>query len=182
MISAEMSSTSTSEEQIQALSDLLADAVSPVKEIIQAYDPELTYEEVLPKIETFPVSDLEATAIFLGQDVRCATSGVKKYHSEKSLSDWIIMRIEALFPQKCTECSESYTVKRTEKPPVRCNYCDAGLHNCAAILAEDGNKTNTKSRTWMCHDCVSKHTLERFTSHLPDGGPPNPTLNSTQFK
>ena len=179
MISEDMTSTNTTEEQLRILSELLAEADTPVKEVLQAYDPKLTYEEMLPKIETLPVSDLEATAVFLGQEVKSMT-GQKKYCSERTLSDWIIMRIEALFPQTCRECTESYTVKRTDTPPVRCNYCDAGLHNCAAILAEAGDKTKTRSRIWMCNDCVSKHTLERFNSHLPDGGPPNPTLNSTR--
>eukprot|EP00116_Pleurobrachia_bachei_P002386 sb/3462648/ len=175
----DMTSTNTTEEQLRILSELLAEADTPVKEVLKAYDPKLTYEEMLPKIETLPVSDLEATAAFLGQEATCV-SGQKKYSSERTLSDWIIMRTEALFPQTCRECSESYTVKRTDTPPVRCNYCDAGLHDCAAILAEAGDKTKTRSRIWMCNDCVSKHTLERFNSHLPDGGPPNPTLNSTR--
>ena len=162
------------------LTELKLDARSPVKEVIEAYDPSLNYEENLNKLEAISASNLEATAIFLGQDVRCATSGVQKYHSVTTLADWIIMRIEGFGPQKCSECTETYSVKRNENPPVRCYICGGGLHNCAKILAEVSSSASaSKSRIWVCSPCLGKQTLERFTSHLPDGGP-DPSLNSTR--
>ena len=160
------------------LTELKHDARTPVKEVIEVYDPSLNYEENLTNLEAIPASNLEATAIFLGQEVRCATSGVQKYHSVTTLADWIIMRIEGFCPQICSECTETYSVKRNENPPARCYICGGGLHNCAKILAEV-RSTATKSRIWVCSPCLGKQTLERFTSHLPDGGL-DPSLDSTR--
>ena len=39
------------------MSELKADAVSPVLEVLSGYDQTLSYEENLTKIESFPVSD-----------------------------------------------------------------------------------------------------------------------------
>ena len=165
------------------MSELLSDAASPVKEVLQVYDQSLGYEDNLMNIESLDIASLEATAVFLGQEVRCGPSNVQRYRSVRTLADWVIMRIKGLFPQKCLECSESYIIRRSDKPPARCNYCGGGLHNCPAILAEARAATGAKSRVWMCSGCLSKHTLDRFTSHLPgdaDGSALDPTHNSTR--
>ena len=165
------------------MTELLSDADSDVKEVLQLYDQSMTYEENLCNIESQEISSLEATAAFLGQEARSGASSIQRYRSARTLSDWIIMRIEGLFPQSCLECNESYTLRRTDTPPVRCNYCGGGLHNCAAILAEANTVSSAKSRVWMCNGCLSKHTLERFTSHLPVDPPTIndiPSLSSTR--
>ena len=96
------------------LTELKQEARTPAKEVIEVYDPSLNYEENLNNLEAIPASNLEATAIFLGQEVRCVTSGVQKYHSVTALA--IIMRIEGFGPQTCSECAETYSVKMNESP------------------------------------------------------------------
>ena len=163
------------------MADLVSDAVSPVKDVLLAYDQTLGYEDNLSKIESLSVCDLEATASFLGQEARFGSSNIQRYRSLRTLADWIIMRIEGLFPQTCLECCESYTIRRTDDPPVRCNYCGGGLHNCPTILEAAGETSRAKSRVWMCNGCLAKHTLERFSCHMPvDTTALDPTLNSTR--
>ena len=163
------------------MADLVSDAVSPVKDVLLAYDQTLGYEDNLSKIESLSVCDLEATASFLGQEARFGSANIQRYRSLRTLADWIIMRIEGLFPQTCLECCESYTIRRTDDPPVRCNYCGGGLHNCPTILEAAGETSRAKSRVWMCNGCLAKHTLERFSCHMPvDTTALDPTLNSTR--
>ena len=49
--------------------------------------------------------------------------------SKDKLVDIIHLRIQALLPDICMYCSDTYTVKPDEEPTISCYVCEQGVHD-----------------------------------------------------
>ena len=136
------------------------EAGTEVKRLLAAYKPTVKYETNLKALLKFDEAVVEESATYLGAKPRNQT-GDKRYKSKKSLTDWIIMAIEGLFPQFCAACDSNYTIKRGEEPRFRCSSCGGGSHDCAAIT--DHPLMKIPGFSWTCFGCTAKNTLETFT-------------------
>ena len=72
------------------------------------------------------------------------------------------MKIESLFPARCTDCFETYQPELEDTPIFTCWSCYRHSHNCAVIseLGEAIEKIRgSNGFKWMCLDCSEKTNL-----------------------
>ena len=163
-------------EQKEVIKKLTEEASDPVKPLLQAYNDEGEYDENLETLKTFEESVLEEAALFLGGKPRDG-EGKQLYRNYHSLSDWIIMAIEGLFPQHCKTCNDTYTIKRGDTPRFRCVQCWGGSHDCAKMPT-----TIPAGFSWICSSCTEKNELERFVGEEAEFKSPLRSASSIQRK
>ena len=117
--------------------------------------------------------ELEACASFLKIALVNPADNKKLFSNKTLLADRIILKIEALFPQKCQECKEQYcsTLNMAQEDTLfECFLCTQLSHNCATlknIHAALKELTLPKGMVWFCEGCHSKNNLCRTTEENP---------------
>lgn len=149
------------------IGDLLNMADAQAKKVISSYDDEEeSHSKNKANLKKHDAPHLEACATFLGFRELRSTDNKKQYKNLSVLADRIILRIEALFETTCDDCEEKYQNTLTDEPPIRCQLCDQGSHNCDTmvekirqlqILTESDKKP--RGMVWMCHGCHKKNSM-----------------------
>ena len=148
-----------------AIGELLNGADENSKKVISSYNFSASYKVNLSSLKSYNATVLEDCAVFLGFTPRCQQNK-KLYKNLTTLSDRIILRIESMFEIHCDECDSMYRNKRTDEPPLNCQLCLQGCHNCTGMLEKitayeklcsDGNCP--AGIVWMCHECKKKNDL-----------------------
>jgi hypothetical protein len=161
---------------------------SAIKEIIRAYDPNVTYKQNLDMISgsRFKSDDLEYCAKYLKLKTRDDNNN-KIYHSKAKIADRIIMKIESYFEDECDECQQPYRNSiedNTDTVPMRieCFLCLQGSHNCK----EMGLKATIVSDTsplplglvWLCRGCRLRNDLLAPTKKVRKKTPSTPSAGA----
>ena len=160
MTNANLNDTTVPDDTSLVIGGLVNAADSLTKKVISAYRFDVVYQKNLEIIRTFDCKHLEAAAMFLGGNPGSKADKTKRYQNRTTLADWLIMRLESLFPCECEGCNEKYCVKLGVNPPVRCFLCNQGSHDCEAMSGSVGTKPGS---TWLCKPCRDKNNrIEPF--------------------
>ena len=170
------------ERQLDILAQLITDAPDPaVQTVLRSYDPKMTTKELKKSLNKSRAEPLTATLAFLG--VQRTPNDVKDTTIDK-----IIVRIQALFPDKCNMCNEDYVVRLSDTPLLKCAACTQGIHQrCLAqklgvaeveletMTTEDVkrriNPLGLESVIYLCGYC--------FNDNYSEEVPPIPATPST---
>ena len=160
MTNANLNDTTVPDDTALVIGGLVNAADSLTKKVISAYRYDVVYQKNLAILRTFDCKHLEAAAVFLGGNPGSKADKTKRYQNRTTLADWLIMRLESLFPCECEGCNEKYCVKLGVNPPVRCFLCNQGSHDCEAMSGSVGTKPGS---TWLCKPCRDKNNrIEPF--------------------
>ena len=164
---AKMPLASTLKDPETILGELLNLSVNnkSAQQVFNAYNLDGAFEDNLATLHQLSEKPLEAAAELLGAAPK--VGGKKRYKNRTTLSEWIIMRISALFPYECGACGEEYQVERLASPTRRCHQCGQGSHDCKTFLESIKASVGTSpiGTAWLCHPCFSKNRLEAFPGY-----------------
>ena len=146
--------TSVPDEISLVIGGLVNAADSLTKKVLSAYRYDVVYQKNLEHLRTFDCRHLETAAVFLGGNPGSKADKTKRYQNRTTLADWLIMRLESLFPCECEGCHQKYCIKLGVNPVVRCFLCDQGSHDCEAMNGSVGTKPGS---TWLCKPCSDKN-------------------------
>ena len=136
-----------------------------IKEIIKCMDMEEMYQKKYQKTRKNIVDYLTT---FKGKEKEQIISGAIEYITDECLpANWmtqksesqllnIIMALRNRMPNWCTGCKDWYSVKKGDKPKLKCMMCDVGRHEC--------NNNNESpigiGISWICPECIDINTRE----------------------
>ena len=165
-----MSSTNTELKEPEiVLGDLLnlASHHPRALKVFSAFKIEAKYEKNLEVLRKLSCPELEEAAELLGAVP--LVGGNKRYKNRTTLAEWIIMRIEALYPYRCGTCKELYQVERLATPLRRCHNCGMGSHDCEEFQKAVKTLQGTlMGQVWLCDVCFSNDRLEAFPDNSID--------------
>ena len=146
---------------------LLHDGNDAMKKVFSSYDVKLHHERNKKNIMKLSVPILEECA--LGLNIKTRHDG-KKLDNKDGLVNKILMRVNALMPAKCQECSQIYKIELQENPLFSCRKCSRGSHSCRTIA---DFKTNLPpiligGFVWLCLSCLP---VVNMSEDLPDECP-----------
>ena len=147
------------------------------RKVLAAYKLEVDYDQNLAKLRSFDCLHLEAAATFLGGNPGSKADKTKKYENRTTLADYIIMKLEGLFPCECEGCKEQYCIKLGDNPAFRCFLCQQGSHDCDSMAGTVGTAPGS---TWLCMPCKKKNgRIESFMGELDST---DLNLSDTEFE
>ena len=160
----------TMEEINEARSSVIAEFVvkadsQAVKDVLRLYKPVMTHYQLQKAFEGTTMKLLVETTNFLG------VPGSEKY-SKPAIINKLITRIQSLFPDECSICSQEYVVKLDETVLLSCSICGQGIHprclaqkigvaeaDLATFTTEDirmkVNPCGLQTLTYLCGPCHS---------------------------
>ena len=170
---------------IAGLADLVGQAPAGMRDVLCVWSPQKPSNVIVSELSNrkFTLSVLQPVlAWLLNKNV---SDPIIKSLKKGDIAQEIILGIERLLPDTCSECKQEYTVGRQDKPGLRCQGCGQGFHQpCLESLL--GGKTTLPalpgSLYWLCGSCApcyelvttvgqggrSKPGRKRLVSVLPD--------------
>ena len=174
---ANINDSNMADENSLVIGGLVNIADDLTRKVLAAYKLEVDYDKNLAKIRTFDCLHLEAAATFLGGNPGSKADKTKKYENRTTLADYIIMKLESLFPCECEGCKEQYCIKLGDNPAFRCFLCQQGSHNCEAM---SGTVGTAPGAAWLCMPCKKKNgRIESFMGELDST---DLNLSDTEFE
>ena len=105
----------------------------------------------------FLATDLKGTLAWLTSSRECDVKGTKH-----DVAQQLLIALEALLPDMCQVCSELYTVKREDRPSLRCKGCSQAFHQACYDRLEIGPSLAELPGefSWLCSVCAPKYQLQ----------------------
>ena len=147
--------TVSTEEQKEGLVKLIASCTNEdTIKVLGLYDPSKTKHQQIVALKTLHVPVLRSACT----ELKVQTVGLSK----DKLVDIMHLRIQALLPDICMYCSDTYQVKPDEDPTISCYVCEQGVHDKCLTdkLDELGMNANIFSIPgiyWICEHCDSQY-------------------------
>ena len=138
-----------------------------IKEIIKCMEIEEIY---LKKYQKTKKNIVDYLTSFSQEDKEQILSGAiefindeglpANFMTQKSESQIInlIVALRNMMPNWCTGCKDWYSVKRGDKPKLRCMLCNVGRHEC-----DKNNESHIGDGiVWICPECIDINISEGF--------------------
>ena len=105
-------------------------------------------------LSSFSVPILDQCATCLKIDIKNSLG--KKIYNKSSLIKQILLKVRALFPSMCAECSKKYSVGLEANAYLYCSRCTRGCHDCSIFQTVHSNMQSStlKGLVWMCWECM----------------------------
>ena len=112
------------------IGELLRIADNTSRKVLTAFDSSRDPDDNIQVLSKLSRTTLDECAVLFSVDS-------KSFSNREKLSRRIVFEILALFPTKCSDCSEEYTIKLGENPTLRCFICLQGSHDCEELTASN---------------------------------------------
>ena len=153
------SSENVDSEKVKVIiGKLIEKAEQSVRPVISVFDNSQSRAVITKRFDKFSLPILESCAEFLG--IALADKDGYKLFTKKSLMDRIYCGLNALMPDRCSECNVEYVIDHVPEvePFFSCFKCFKGSHSCERniLLHQALSALNTPSGfVWLCNTCYS---------------------------
>lgn len=157
-----MVSDSVDQKIKSTIGDLLGRADPVSKKVLTAFDPSKDPGVNKRSLLKFSRPDLEVFAEFLSIQLEDSRSKAKLFSNREKLVNHVVLRITALYPSTCSECSSEYQVKFGTTPALRCFICSQGSHDCnevTALIETLRTVPPLSGSVWLCSGCYNANNL-----------------------
>ena len=181
-----MASDSVDQKIKSTIGGLLGRADPVSKKILTAFDPSKDPAVNKRSLLKFSRTDLEVFAEFLSIPLEDSRSKTKLFSNREKLVKHIVLRITALYPSTCSECSSEYQVNFGTAPALRCFICSQGSHDCdefnALIETLHTVPSHLSGSVWLCSGCYDANNLSPIAAlrETPPSASATPISTSPQ--
>ena len=127
---------------MNGLADLVGQAPPAMRDILCVWSPDKPANVIATELNSkqYTVAVLQpALAWLLNTDVTDPI--VKDLKKKADIVQAVILGIERLLPDTCSECLESYAVRRDSPPGLECKGCGQGFHQPCLEKITGGSPT-----------------------------------------
>ena len=72
----------------------------------------------------------------------------------------LLISLEALLPEICGVCDQTYVIDRSDTPSLRCSGCHTGFHEpCLEKLGVGNIPYMPGKMLWLCKHCAPRYTV-----------------------
>lgn len=149
------------DKQMDILTDLCAGAPSQdVRQCLQVYNPANIYTKLKKAFKRLSPNAILDTLVYLKRP------GANALSTKVQLVEYLLSRIQSLFPEVCPDCDEEYCIGLDDKPLMSCIFCGQGAHDsCAksrvtAVCGKYITITNIKGIVYYCSACSDKVPID----------------------